>query len=140
MRRTSTPTPIVQEIYMTSPDGRPGRTCPLTYRYGPEALARAPDFEAGTLYGVGGLYGNPFALRSVLELASRERAPATLVFNGDFNWFNVDQAGFASINEAVLAHRALRGNVETEIANPEGGADCGCGYPDSVGDAEVARS
>src|SRR6185436_2961542 len=119
---------------------RPGRKCPLSYRYGPAALARTADFEAETLYAVGGLYGNPLALRSVLELADAEPGRVTLVFNGDFNWFNVDAAGFASINEAVLAHRALRGNVETELANAQGGADCGCGYPDSVGDAEVARS
>ena len=118
----------------------PGRFCPLSYRYPPGALARAPDLEAETLYAVGGLYGNPFALESVLELASAEPGPVAIVFNGDFNWFNVDRASFASINETVLRHWALRGNVETELADETGGADCGCAYPDSVGDAEVARS
>lgn len=131
---------------MTSPDRggflpeRPGRTCPLGYRYSPAALAREPDFHAETLYVVGGLYGNPFALESVLDLARAEPGPVTLVFNGDFNWFNVDRATFAAVNAEVLEHRALRGNVETEIANETGGADCGCGYPESVSDAEVARS
>lgn len=119
---------------------RPGRSCPLAYRYAPAALARDADVAAETLYVVGGLYGNPFALESVLELARGEPAPVTIVFNGDFNWFNVDQATFDTVNEEVLKHRALRGNVETEIANDTGGADCGCGYPDSVSDAEVARS
>lgn len=131
---------------MTSPDReplsaeRPGRSCPLSYRYSPAVLAREADLDAETLYVVGGLYGNPFALESVLELAHAEPAPVTIVFNGDFNWFNVDAAAFAAINEEVLTHRALRGNVETELANERGGADCGCGYPDSVSDAEVARS
>ena len=123
-----------------SPNARPGRTCPVTYRYAPSTLARAADFEAETLYVVGGLYGNACALRSVLELAGAERAPVTIVFNGDFNWFDVDAASFASINETVLAHHALRGNVETELADESGGADCGCAYPDWVGDMEVACS
>jgi hypothetical protein len=96
--------------------------------------------EAGTLYVVGGLYGNAPALAEILERVSRERGDVTLVFNGDFNWFNVDAAGFASINGEVLRHTALRGNVETEIASADDAAGCGCGYPDFVGDAEVERS
>src|SRR5688572_23706908 len=125
---------------MTSPDSRPGRTCPVSYRYGPSALAREVDFACETLYAAGGLYGNPFALRTVLELASEEPGPVTIVFNGDFNWFDVDAGTFTAINEAVLAHRAVRGNVETELAEASRAPDCGCGYPDSVGDAEVMRS
>jgi hypothetical protein len=125
---------------MTSPDGRPGRTCPVTYRYDPHALARPPDLEAETLFAVGGLYGNSFALESVLDLADDEPGAVTIVFNGDFNWFNIDASGFALINETVLRHRALRGNVETELAGASAAGGCGCGYPDSVGDAEVARS
>lgn len=35
-----------------------------------------------------------------------EAAPATLCFNGDFNWFNVDDACFTAINQAVLDHDA----------------------------------
>jgi hypothetical protein len=43
---------------------------------------------------------------------------------------------------AVLAHEALRGNVETELADPNADADagCGCAYPDWVGDGVVERS
>jgi hypothetical protein len=119
---------------------RPGRTCPASYGYSPSELARGPALEAETLYVVGGLYGNGPALEEILERASRERDAVTLVFNGDFNWFNVDAAGFASINREVLRHVALRGNVETEIAGDDDAAGCGCGYPDFVGDAEVERS
>jgi len=117
---------------------RPGRSCPRHYRYPPAVFARAADLKAQSLYVVGGLYGNRFALDAVLAMARREGA--TLVFNGDFNWFNVDSEGFGAINETVLRHAALRGNVETEIAGDDAGAGCGCGYPDWVGEAEVERS
>ena len=117
---------------------RPGRSCPRHYRYSPAVFARPADLQARALYIVGGLYGNPFALGAVLELARRESA--TLVFNGDFNWFNVDPENFREINETVLRYFALRGNVETELAGEDEGAGCGCAYPDRVGDAEVERS
>src|SRR5207247_4521532 len=117
---------------------RPGWSCPRHYRYSAALFSRVADLEAQSLYIVGGLYGNPFALEAVLDLARRENA--TLVFNGDFNWFDVDSEGFGAINETVLRHAALRGNVETEIAGEDAGAGCGCGYPDWVGEAEVERS
>ena len=44
-----------------------GRSCPLAYRYQPEALAQPAQLEADTLYLVGGLYGNPYALAAALE-------------------------------------------------------------------------
>src|SRR6266853_1165149 len=116
----------------------PGRSCPRHYRYSPAVFARAADLKARSLYIVGGLYGNSFALEAVLAMARREGA--TLVFNGDFNWFNVDPAEFEGVNETVLEHLALRGNVETEIAGEDSGAGCGCAYPEWVGDAEVERS
>ena len=118
----------------------PGRNCPLHYRYAPADLARAVALETNCLYVVGGLYGNAPALDAILELAARELAPPAIVFNGDFNWFNADDAGFAAINSRVLAHTALRGNVETELASDDAAAGCGCGYPDFVSDAEVERS
>ena len=120
--------------------GRPGRTCPIHYRYRPADLARARDLEADTLYVVGGLYGNQAALAALEALAAREPAPPSIVFNGDFNWFNVDPAGFEAVNRAVLQHAALRGKVETELAGDDAAAGCGCGYPEWVGDAEVDRS
>jgi hypothetical protein len=118
----------------------PGRNCPLAYRYSPEVFRRQPEIEAETLYAIGGLYGNPFALAAILELAAQESSAPTLVFNGDFNWFDVEPDGFAALNAAVLGHVALRGNVETELANDGDEAGCGCAYPEYVGDADVARS
>jgi hypothetical protein len=116
----------------------PGRSCPRHYRYSPAVFSRPAELQARSLYIVGGLYGNPFALDAVLALARRESA--TLVFNGDFNWFDAEPTEFQSINETVLQHAALRGNVETEIAGEDAGAGCGCAYPEWVGDAEVERS
>ena len=118
----------------------PGRSCPLHYRYAPEALDRAPEIRADTLYVIGGLYGNLPALSALRALASGEPTPPQFVFNGDFNWFDVDPGRFRQVNESVLGHPALRGNVETEIAGDNAGAGCGCAYPDYVGAAEVEFS
>jgi hypothetical protein len=123
-----------------SADSRPGRSCPLAYRYAPASLARDPELVADALYVVGGLYGNRPALASVLELAAAERGRTAVVFNGDFNWFNVDPDGLESVNGTVLGHIALRGNVETELSADDPTAGCGCAYPDWVSDAEVERS
>ena len=119
---------------------KPGRSCPVRYRYAPRELARPADLYADTLYVIGGLYGNPLALEAVLHLRDAEVGPVTLVFNGDFNWFNVDSAGFAAINEAVLGHVAVCGNVEAELAEASPEAGCGCAYPDWVEDTFVERS
>ena len=89
---------------------------------------------------IGGLYGNPYALTRILELWSDELGEVRLVFNGDFNWFDVEPDDFRKINREVLKHLALRGNVETELSAASDEAGCGCGYPDWVGDAEVERS
>lgn len=124
----------------------PGRSCPLHYRYRPEAFA-SPASEGldglDVLYVVGGLYGNRLALDRVLELFDREKGRKRLVFNGDFHWFDAGAASFDHVQRGVLAHTALRGNVETEIAAAEGAdgdAGCGCAYPDWVGDGVVERS
>jgi hypothetical protein len=118
----------------------PGRNCPPAYGYSPAVFRRRPEIEAETLYVVGGLYGNPFALDAILQLAASEPVAPRLVFNGDFNWFDVDPDGFARLNARVLEHTALRGNVETELATDDDAAGCGCAYPEWVGDAEVGRS
>lgn len=123
----------------------PGRSCPLHYRYQPEDFAvAAPEHlrSLDVLYVVGGLYGNPLALERVLEMFDRERGRKRLVFNGDFHWFDADPEVFARVQRDVLAHEALRGNVETELADPDADADagCGCAYPDWVGDGVVERS
>lgn len=117
-----------------------GRRCPLHYRYAPTVLAGPAAIATDTLYVVGGLYGNRPALESLFRLAARERVAPTIVFNGDFNWFDIDALSFLQINRSVLDHYALRGNVETELAAGSSEADCGCAYPDSVSDAEVSNS
>jgi hypothetical protein len=124
----------------TTLDPSPGRSCPLSYRYGPSALANVPQQTTDTLYVIGGLYGNLPALAALRQLAAREAAPATLCFNGDFNWFNVDDAGFVAINQAVLDHDACLGNVEAELLSPDDDAGCGCAYPADVDAGTVERS
>jgi hypothetical protein len=119
---------------------RPGRTCPISYRYSPREMDREPQVVAETLYVIGGLYGNVEALEAIEALAAQEQGPVTLVFNGDFHWFDVDDADFARVTEFALKHPAIRGNVETEIAHEDSGAGCGCAYPLDVSDAEVTRS
>jgi hypothetical protein len=115
--------------------------CPADYRYPPSALNRAPDFAAGILYVVGGLYGNLTALKKIEWLACRERQPVTIVFNGDFHWFDAEPGWFAAIEKGVARHRAIRGNVETEIARTgDIGAGCGCAYPEGVDEDIVTRS
>jgi len=117
-----------------------GRTCPLAYRYTPSQIALAPAIETEILYVIGGLYGNPFALERVLAMASAEKAPVTLCFNGDFNWFNIDFANFQHINHTVLQHHAIQGNVEFELYQQDSSAGCGCAYPAQVAHEVVARS
>ncbi len=121
-------------------DRAPGRFCPPGYGYRAADLADAPEVVAETLYVVGGLYGNLQALDAIETMAAREEGPVTLVFNGDFHWFDVDPAAFRRVEAVVADHRALRGNVETELASGHGDAGCGCAYPEWVDDAEVARS
>jgi len=118
-----------------------GRACPRDYIYSPAELARAADFAADSLYVVGGIYGNLAALDSVEALAAQERVPATIVMNGDFHWFDSEPEWFAAIEHRLSLYRALRGNVETEIARVDDvGAGCGCAYPDSVNEDVVRRS
>ena len=112
---------------------------PLDYHYAPSVFARAPDFAADPLYVVGGLYGNLAALDEVDRLAGEEGA--TVVFNGDFHWFDAVPDWFVEIEQRIACQRALRGNVETELARAiDIGAGCGCAYPASVAAGVVRRS
>jgi hypothetical protein len=119
---------------------RPGRSCPLHYRYSSEVFRALPTLTTDTLYVVGGLYGNPHALEALMQATTRERGDVQVVFNGDFHWFDIDPADFTRIHQATLDAHATRGNVETELASDGHDGGCGCGYPDSVDDAEVDRS
>ena len=131
---------MIREVLFPGPETRPGRACPVSYRYSPRVFDREPDLAADTLYIVGGLYGNLAALDALRELAAREDEPPGIVFNGDFHWFDVAPPEFARVTREVFEHHALRGNVETEIAAEDTGAGCGCAYPLDVSDAEVSRS
>jgi hypothetical protein len=100
----------------------PGRSCPLHYRYRPEDFRTPPPphlDDLDTLYVVGGLYGNELALDTLEQLLQRQAAHdgrRAVVFNGDFHWFDAEPAWFERVQRRVLAHTALRGNVETELA------------------------
>ncbi len=117
-----------------------GRSCPIAYHYGAAALAKAQAIQVQTLYVVGGLYGNPFALSRIEEMADAEKEPVTICFNGDFNWFNADDGSFRSINVVVTRHHATQGNVEFELGSVQDSAGCGCAYPASVDQGAVDRS
>jgi len=117
-----------------------GRACPMRYRYGAAAIARVPLKSVETLYVIGGLYGNLPALDAIEAMCAREQQPVTLCFNGDFNWFNVDDVGFRAINERVLRHDAILGNVEAELQAAADAVGCGCAYPDEVDSGIVERS
>jgi hypothetical protein len=121
-------------------DPIPGRTCPISYRYGADALRGPPQLNVDTLWIAGGLYGNTLALQALLDAYAAEPGSKALIFNGDFHWFDVDPREYELVNETVLAFHATRGNVETELANPGEQAGCGCAYPDWVGDATVEHS
>lgn len=118
----------------------PGRSCRPGYRYWPCNLAGLPEIPADTLYVIGGLYGNLPALETILDMAAREPVRPVLVFNGDFNWFNSDDAGFTAVNQLVSAHQATLGNVEAELVAADALAGCGCAYPPDVDAALVQRS
>ncbi|WP_370261077.1 hypothetical protein [Limnobacter sp.] len=117
-----------------------GRHCPIRYRYSPSRIALAREHRCDVLYVVGGLYGNPFALQAIERLAASEQGRVRICFNGDFNWFNTDPEWFARINERVLQHDCVLGNVEAELGQPLDVEDCGCAYPDDVDQGVVDRS
>ncbi len=135
----SAPLPSPSDPRRLSSDGQAGRLCPHDYVYLPSTLARTADFSTEALYVVGGLYGNRAALAAVERMAAAERA--TVVFNGDFHWFDAEPEWFDTIERRTMFYHALRGNVETEIARERDiGAGCGCAYPESVDDGVVRRS
>lgn len=117
-----------------------GRSCPIRYQYGAAKIAEVPATPCDVLYVVGGLYGNSFALDAIEAMAAQEQGQVRICFNGDFNWFNVSDESFKLINERVLKHDCILGNVEAELGEPLDSADCGCAYPDHVDQAVVDRS
>jgi hypothetical protein len=118
----------------------PGRSCPISYHYPPEALVEPAAFRCRTLYVVGGLYGNDVALRAILDRAGDERPAPVIVFNGDFHYFDVDDRAFATVDRLVGAHHAIQGNVEAQLLEADPELGCGCDYPAYINDAVVERS
>lgn len=128
-----------------------GRNCPIRYQYNmKQAFARSMPVTSGDIfYVIGGLYGNQYALAKILELKRKEeditKKEVKLIFNGDFNWFNIDALSFEKINATVRKHmviqyriksKAIKGNVEDEISwewrnqtSDCSGFGCGCAYP-----------
>jgi len=140
-RTTPTPDPSPQGGGEQNSPLPAGRVCPLDYAYDPAVFARRADFSAGILYVVGGLYGNLAAARAIERMAAVERVDVAIVYNGDFHWFDAGDDWFDAVEQAVAPHRALRGNVETEISRTADiGAGCGCAYPADVADDVVVRS
>lgn len=124
----------------TTDSAAPGRSCPIRYRYPPAAIAAVPPTKARVLYVIGGLYGNVQALATIEAMAAEESSPVTLVFNGDFHWFDSDDRDFRLVTERVLRHDATLGNVEAELFAEDAAAGCGCAYPESVDQETVHRS
>lgn len=129
----------------TAASQAPGRMCPLHYRYDPKVFASAAAVDLSdldVLYAVGGLYGNALALREVMRLFDQESGRKAMIFNGDFHWFDIDPDTFAEVHSKVLSFHAIRGNVETELADRtvSENVGCGCAYPSWVDDAIVDRS
>ena len=108
------------------------------------------------MYVVGGLYGNPYALEKILEMAERENVkighkPA-IFYNGDFNFFNSHSVhDFLLVNKMIMQSGGIAslGNIEDFIINACADPaslldsetwDCGCDYPPFVSDAYVQRS
>jgi hypothetical protein len=119
----------------------PGRLCPIDYATSPADFRREVDIVADTIYVVGGLYGNAFALDALEALASAEEAPAQLVFNGDAHWFDAEQRIFVELDRRLESYPSIVGNIELEMARSlDIGAGCGCAYPSHVGDGIVGRS
>jgi hypothetical protein len=117
-----------------------GRSCPIRYQYGAAKIAQAPLVACDVLYVVGGLYGNTFALNAIEQLAAQEAGEVSICFNGDFNWFNKSTEDFVHINQRMLKHDCILGNVEAELGEPLDLADCGCAYPENVDQGVVDRS
>lgn len=107
-------------------------TCPLAYRYGAKSIKAIKAEETQTLYVVGGLYGNPYALSTIKQLFDDERNNAKLCFNGDFHWFDIAPNQFQLIQTEVMQYEAISGNVEYELGTENYSGGCGCSYPTSV--------
>mmetsp|Transcript_9836 Transcript_9836/g.12329 ORF Transcript_9836/g.12329 Transcript_9836/m.12329 type:complete len:354 (+) Transcript_9836:3-1064(+) len=118
-------------------------SCSVEYRTEISSYKTADISSTKILYAVGGLYGNVLALEKLNSLVRRDvdkYHDVTVVFNGDFNFFNIDKASWIKINSEIQQKFGLRtgakviatkGNIEHEVASREF-SGCGCAYPDDV--------
>lgn len=125
--------------------------CPISHQLRPDQIRASAIIPVGggPLYVIGGLYGNKYALDEILRIAGKEKIGPTLVFNGDFNFFNSEnESSLLDLNETVrsLGAYATLGNIEQSLidfASSKGNfddIDCGCSYPHYVSDDYVTRS
>lgn len=120
---------------------REGRACPQDYRLPPQLFSADPLLCCKTLYVVGGLYGNPFALTALDRLVEDEGEDSLVLLNGDMHWFDRSLEDFREIERRTAAYVRLAGNVERELCRSQDvGVGCGCAYPSCVSDAAVSRS
>ncbi|WP_218971942.1 arsenosugar biosynthesis radical SAM (seleno)protein ArsS [Raoultibacter phocaeensis] len=118
-----------------------GRVCPVDYRLDEHLFAADPACSCDTLFVVGGLYGNPYALDAVDRLASAESGDVLVVLNGDVHWFDKTAENFEAIERKASRHTLLVGNVEAELRRETDiGVGCGCSYPECTPDDDVSRS
>ena len=123
-----------------------GRVCPIDYHLDEALFADEPSLHTDTLYVVGGLYGNPFALDELERMLGAEREAGRdplVVLNGDIHWFDKTADNFLNIERRIDQPRwmPLVGNVEAELRRQvDVGVGCGCSYPDCTDDASVSRS
>lgn len=118
-----------------------GRVCPIDYRLDSDLFRAEPAFSCDTLYVVGGLYGNPFALDALDDLIASEDGDVRAVLNGDVHWFDKTAENFEAIEQHAARYVPLAGNVEAELRRETDiGVGCGCSYPDCTSDADVSRS
>jgi len=121
-----------------------GRVCPVDYHLNEKQFFEPePQLSADTLYVVGGLYGNPFALDAIEQLAAAEQNEPLVVLNGDIHWFDKTAENFLNIERRIdkPGWVPLVGNVEAELRRQtDVGVGCGCSYPDCTDDASVSRS
>lgn len=118
-----------------------GRVCPIDYRLDQSLFTADPEMHTDTLYVVGGLYGNPFALDAIEQMAAREQEQPLIVLNGDVHWFDKTAENFMDIERRIAKYVPLVGNVEAELRRQtDVGVGCGCSYPNCESDAAVSRS
>ena len=122
----------------------PATGATLSCSYSSTGFSNPISLSADTAYIVGGIYGNVEALRCVLQMKLEEEQrfgiAVKLLFNGDYNWLNCDAESFVEINETVLHHFAMRGNVETELEDTASGNGCGCNYPSDTDISLIEQS